>query len=56
MELRKMLDAQPRRQKDDPIRRAMVVSAVENAHGVSNPFDLHAFARERLADLEREDR
>ncbi len=55
-ELRNMLDAQPRRQKNDPIRRAMVVSAVENAHGAPTPFDLHAFARERLAALEREDR
>ncbi len=55
-ELRNMLDALPWWQRNDSIRRAMIVSAVENAHGAPDPLDIHAFARERLAELEREDR
>lgn len=52
-ELMQMLDDLPRRYRDDPVKRGMVVEAVEVAHRIPNPLDVHTFTRERLEHYEK---
>ncbi len=53
-ELMQMLDNLPRRDMDNPVKRGMIVQAVEVAYRMPNPLDVHTFTRKRLERYEKE--